>query len=626
MTDPRNIPPPPPGFVIEGQQGSIPPPPPGFVIEGGESQYQPTNVERGLDQIYAAQDKIAPGLSTVSRFAEGTYRGLQNFKTGVNQLINTSDIFADDEERAARSIRLKSDLARNDMRTMNLGPAGQLGSMAGEAAPSTMLPGGPGGSLVRRVVGGVATDVASSVADPVREDETRVGNLATAGAFSGVVRGGGGVLTSGFRRLANARSGNIPDAEIRALIDSADANDIRLFFQDVSDGAMSRKLGVMSENIFGAGNRMRQNEEARAAAGRYLSSLAGDPDDYAELVQTGIKRKLDIFQQRASRMYGDVANRIPGGQQVHTPTFDNALSVALADEMAKGTRANPQVIDFIERYRDAPRGTFDEMIEFRSEMLQEFRKMQNSVNTDRAVSYSARTSIGNAIESINDDMEMFARQFGADDLWKRANRFYYDNVVEFKSGKLKNLLNEDSASNFDQQAAWRYLTGQPNDERARRMWQSLDSTGRHAVRVGLIKEAIDAATPTTGPFSPAKFAAYLEKEMPNIDRFFRGERKDEIKGLINVMRHIERSGQYLENPPTGVRTIPLLIGGMAGYGAAVDPVTTAGALSGMGLMKALFETKTGRNMLLSASTTSPGSEDFEKIMQAIETFASRASN
>ena len=615
----------PEGFVIDEPDQDAPAPPPGFELDPIEGTatpgYERTGVEKFLDYTYEGQEKLMPGMSAVPRFAEGMYRGLQNFKTGVQQLGNFLDIYADDEEREAQSIKLKSELARNDMRTMDLGLPAQGGSMVGEALPSMALPGGTGGTLTRKIAGGVAADTLASVADPVREGETRAGNLKTAATFSAGFRGTGGFLSGAWRRLANARAGNLQTEEMRALVDAADAEEIRLFFQDVSEGAMARKAAVAAETVFGVGSRRAQNDEAYAAASRWLADVSGDGDDYAEIVNDSLRNKLDIFRRQASNMYGRVSDKLgEAAGDVPTTSFVNASNAAIAAERAKGTRANAQVIDFLERYRDAPHGNFDEMIEFRSDMRKD---LENLIRGD-GINYSAETAIRNAYSAIDQDMESFARLHEADDLWRKANDFYAEHVVQYKKGKLKALLNESSAANFDRQAAWRYLTqaSSNNAERARLMWRALDSKGRNAVRMGLLDEALEAATPANGPFSPAKYAAYLEKRMPVIEQFFRGGKREELKGLINVMRAVERSGQILENPPTGNRVIPWLLGA----GTVIEPTAAAVGGTSLGGMKLMFETKTGRNFLLAAADASPGSEDFDKILEGIETFASRASN
>ena len=195
--------------------------------------------------------------------------------------------------------------------------------------------------------------------------------------------------------------------------------------------------------------------------------------------------------------------------------------------------------------------------------------------------------------------------------------------MQFKKGKLKALLNENSAANFDERAAWNYLVqNSTNPKRARLMWQSLDTKGREAVRFGLIKEAMAKSAPDGAPFSPAKFAGYLESREAVVNQFFKGRSGDEIKGLIKVMRHIQQAGSIAINPPTGARAIPI---GIAAITAA-DPSTGA-ILAGSALtLKGLFQTKAGRNLLLAANTATAGSKEFDVILESLTKIASRTSN
>ncbi|MBW1803846.1 MAG: hypothetical protein JRJ85_24330 [Deltaproteobacteria bacterium] len=593
------------------------------IVNNASSWQDAPVVDTKQPDIYSSMEAVMPGMSAVPRFVEGAYRGLESAKTGAQQLGNLVDPYASGEEKAIRGGELKSEIAMRDLRIGKLGKAGFVGSMVGEAAPSVMLPGGPAGGVVKRVLGGVASDVAASVADPVREDETRLGNLQRAATFSSVLRGGGSTISGAFRRLSNARAGNFADADIKELVDTADAEQIRIFFDDATQGTFAQKMSVAAEYLGRVGTgrgRVLQNEDAQKAALRWLDKVSGDFDDYAEVVQAGVGRKLDIFKKEAARKYARAAREIgDDAGEVVTKSFDNVSNSSIAAETAKGTRANKDVIAFLEKFRDAPRGDFNAMIEFRSDMLADFRNLVE----DASVNHSSKGLISKAVDALDGDMSAFAKSHGAEGSWRAANKFYRETVVKFKQGKLKGLLNEKSAGNFDEQAAWKYLVQQStNPKRARLMWQSLDSKGRNAVRFGLIKEAYDASTSGGGPFSPAKFAGFLEKRMPVVDQFFRGRTGSELKGLANVMRHVERAGQYAENPPTGQRLVPLLFAG-AGY---VEPTSVAAA-GGVALtIKGLFQTKAGRNLLLSASTATPGSKAFDEIMQNLEKVAARASN
>ena len=549
-------------------------------------------------------------------FNRGVQLGFGNALSGLRQLINLDDpeaVLAETE-----------DITRRDKEIERLGGFATAGSIAGEVAPSMAVPGGVAGGLARRLATNTAINAATTVADPVREGQTRGGNVRTAAAFSV----GGGVVGEGIRRVAgrisNALAGNVSNKQIREIIDTADANEIRVFFDDLSDSALAKRASVAAE-VFGAlgtgRGRALQNEEAARAANRWLRRVSADSDDFEDVIQEGLKRKLAIFKREASRKYGRVAREIgEDAGAVGTPKFDRFANAGIDAETAKGTRANAQVVDFLQRFRDAPRGDFDAMIEFRSDLNKELQGFL--VNSD-GLSKSSIDALMRAKQALDDDMSAFARSRGAQSAWRAANEFYRNTVAQFKIGKLKALTNERSAANFDATSAWRYLVANTtNPVRARRMFQALDAKGRAAVRAGLLKEAVNRASPEGQPFSPARFAGYLERVKPVTDQFFRGRSGEEIGGLVKLMRHIERAGQFAENPPTGQRLIPFLFVG----GAGIEPVTTTAVAGGALGIQGLFQNPTGRNLLLASSKAAPGSEEMNRIVERLESFVARSSN
>lgn len=556
-----------------------------------------------------------------AKLSEGLSLGLGNAVSGFKQL--TEAVGSRVRPESAPLFEDQTDIIKaRDARAEELGAVGKTGAFVGEVAPSMAVPGGVQGSLGRRIFGGAALDAASSIADPVREDQTRSGNVALAAGTGGALRAVGGGATAFANRLRNASAGNLKSKEFEDLIKSADAEGIRIFFDDVSQGALAKKASVASEifGVFGtAPGRKAQGEEALAAAERWLKRFAGDSDEYAEVVQSGLRNKLRIFQKAASKKYAAVADKI-GPDAVVTPKFDEAIDKAIEMETAKGGRANKAVIDLLQRYKDSPKGDFDRMIEFRSDFNGDVRNLYKGDNTPNK---TAGDAIRLAKDALNDDMGDFARGKGAFEAWRKADGFYRDTVVQFKEGKLKALTNEKSAANFDEQAAWKYLVQQTtNPERARRMWQSLDSRGRAAVRQGFISEAYEAAVSEGRPFSPARFAGYIEKRMPVAEQFFRGQSQKELKGLVKVMRHVERAGQFAENPPTGQRVIlPLLAGG-----AAISPETVAAGTGAALTIKGMFQTQTGRNLLLAANTATEGSKAMDNIVDQLAKTVARSSN
>lgn len=579
------------------------------------------------------KDPIASVFQPTIDFSKGTRLGLSNAKAGAEQLYETAVTgardflgLADDDEKnksEERGSQLKSEIAMRDLKIGSLGLPGQAGAIVGETLPSMLAPGGAAGGVAKRLGTGIVADTAASIADPVREDETRLGNLGQAATGSTVFRGAGGLVSGAFRKLSNAKAGNYADEDIRKLVDEADANDIPIFFDDATQAPLALKLSTAAEYFgrvgTGAG-RAKQNEKASEAANNFLAKFTGDPDNYDEIVQEGLKNKLNIFKSAAAKKYARVMNEIASKGPVEpldTKSFESAAEAGIASEMAKGTRANQEVIDFLQKYKDAPKGNFEEMIEFRSDLLADVRNMSDDVN------FTSTKALMQAQEALDKDMADYAKKHGAESSWRAANEFYKNTVLQFKIGKLKNMVNERSAANFDAQSAWSYLAAnKANPKRAKLMWQSLDARGRNAVRVGLLDEAMEAATKKGKPFSPAMFAGYLEKKLPVADEFFRGASGEQIKGLIKVMRHIERAGQYAENPPTGARLIPWLLAGTT----YIEPTTAAATGTAALSVKGAFQTKFGRDLLLASNKATPGSKEFDKILEAMERAAARGSN
>src|SRR5690606_35489847 len=133
----------------------------------------------------------------------------------------------------------------------------------------------------------------------------------------------------------------------------------------------------------------------------------------------------------------------------------------------------------------------------------------------------------------------------------------------------------------------RWVKGGKKD-RAAALYDALTPEGQEAVRVGIIREAYEAATSgpnaQNGVFSPAAFAREIDKYKDAIPSFFKGDARAEIEGFQRLMQHIKRAGQYMENPSTGARLLtPLIFAGAAGAGLTASPMTTIGAGAGAGL-------------------------------------------
>ena len=127
----------------------------------------------------------------------------------------------------------------------------------------------------------------------------------------------------------------------------------------------------------------------------------------------------------------------------------------------------------------------------------------------------------------------------------------------------------------------------------------------------MAENALSKATnESTGTFSPAKFALEFERMSSPYSNIFKGAEKSQMDGFVKLMRHVERAGQFAENPPTGNRTVGLLLGG----GAALNPALAVKIGGATAMAKALFTTEAGKRILLAAKDVPPNSPQMANLL------------
>lgn len=381
------------------------------------------------------------------------------------------------------------------------------------------------------------------------------------------------------------------------VIREGEKHGVPVFFDDVARSPFAKKLGTATDSLPGpigtSAGREAQGKAAQEAAQRVTERLASTSDDVPELVQKGLQVKLASFKKSAATLYGRASQALDPLGDVPRARFDRAISDEGQRQAKLGTLASKEVLALLDKYRTAPPGNFTLMRELRSQLgeeISDFYTGKNAAIGDRGV--KALRAMQEAVES---DMAEFAKRSGAAGYraWKAADGFYKANIVPFKAAGFRDLV-----KTAEPEKAWRYLLSQGSiNSRAVRMYNSLDEQGRSAVRYGLVKDALGNGTNPNGTFSPVKFAKYLEDHEAAVNAFFRGRDLQEIRGFQNLMRGVERAGQYAENPPTGNRLVPFLLGGAT----LIEPATGA-AIAGTGFaVTRLFQTRAGRDLLLAAS-------------------------
>lgn len=391
-------------------------------------------------------------------------------------------------------------------------------------------------------------------------------------------------------------------------IAAGEEHKVPVYYDDVTRSAYAKKLGTASENIPIVGTsagRAKQANAAQAAAQKVAEKFDVNElgDDVPTLIQKGLQDKLKTFRTLAKHHYDTASDLLDPAGYVDTPAFNEAISLEMQAQAKKGSLANPKVVELLQKFKDAPGGNFTAMRAMRSDLKDAISDFYNG-GENKAIGQKGVERLVDMRNGLEADMEAFAKRQGGDayDRWKEANRYYKENLVPFKQQGFADLV-----KTAEPEKAWRYLMTQGGIEsRAERMYNGLTEEGRAAVRAGAVRDAMEAATGPKDTFSPARFAKYMEDHENVINQFFKGEDKQQISGFTNLMRHVERAGQYMENPPTGNRVIAAaMLGGGSYYLQSLKPLLIAASTAGG--TRILFQTKHGRDLLLAASKLKPGS-------------------
>lgn len=455
------------------------------------------------------------------------------------------------------------------------------------------------------------------------------------------------VLGKAINAGRNLLAGRLATAspEVQAVEDLATQHGVRTTAGDLTGAPGFKKTEVLLENVPGAGManfRKLQGTEAEAAVRKYVADLGEslDGQDWNQAVQKGAANKLGERVAKASDLYDEVG-RLAGTRQAQRnnviQAMQNALSEnarasspdeALAADLTNRIRRLTQNSVEAERLGEAP---MDKSWQGMRDLRTEFGKAAQKYR----LSDPAKASMYDDLrQATNQDLVDFAESSGNPELIaanRKADQYYAKEVMPFKqhSKEYGDWAKALKGKDAEPEQIYKYFVQANRDGKAQYFYRALDDKGRDAVRFGMAQNALDAAlVPIRGSegatFSPAKFAKSLEDQSSAAGVFFKGEQKFELDGLTKLMRHVERAGQFAENPPTGNRVAQLAVGGgLAEIASKVSPTAAATTwLSAAGL-KQLLTTKAGKAILLASSNLKAGSPEMARVLARAETFTAK---
>ncbi|MGP4715266.1 hypothetical protein ACTXGL_01325 [Psychrobacter sp. T6-6] len=473
---------------------------------------------------------------------------------------------------------------------------------------------------------------AAQYADDTDDRLLNMGVGAAGGAIGqGVGEKVGSAIGKGVTKAVNARRGNLAPA-YKEIDDLGKQFDVRTSVGDIKGGGVIKNTESHLERlpVVGIGKfRSGQNEEATSAAGKITGKLkrvmsetdykalptirqaaaAGDRnaarvlnivetagDDTGRVLQASAEVRAFREGKIASRLYDKVDEAVAAsGNDIITPTKSTA---ALNDALQKQSASlapddvlQKELTDISSRINDPDISkSFSNMRLLRSQLGDLADKYGSPVNGNKAAS----KVFADIRQAVDDDIADFALNSGNAAIkkaYKRADKFYKQ-AMKRSDKAIARAMDSNKPDEI-----YKAFVKTGRGDRANNFYQALDQKGQAALRYQMADEAIGKATNESTGFSPAKFAGEFERMSEPYGNIFKGDDKKQMDGLVKLMRHVERAGQYKENPPTGVRLTDFAIIG----GAATSLPLTLKVGGAAAIAKTLLTTRAGKNLLLAAN-------------------------
>ncbi len=504
------------------------------------------------------------------------------------------------------------------------------------AATLPIYAAGRGATLGARMADQGVRGAAVGAAQYAENTDDRLLNMGVGAAGGAIGQGVGekvaGAVGKGVTKAVNARRGNLAPA-YKEIDDLGKQFDVRTSVGDIKGGGVIKNTETHLERlpVVGMGKfRSGQNEEAASATGKITGKLrrvmsetdykampsiraaaaAGDRNaarvlniaetagnDTGRVLQASAEVRAFREGKIASRLYDKVDEAVAAsGNDIITPTkstaaLDDALQKQ-AESLAPDDVLQRELSDISARINDPNISkSFSNMRLLRSQLGDLADKYGSPVNGNKAAS----RVFADVKQAVDDDIADFALNSGNATIkkaYKRADSFY-KNAMKRADKAIANAMDSNKPDEI-----YKAFVKTGKGDRANNFYQALDQKGQAALRYQMADEAIGKATnESTGNFSPANFAREFEKMAEPYGRIFKGDDKKQMDGLVKLMRHVERAGQYKENPPTGVRLTDVAIIG----GAVTSLPLTLKVGGAAAIAKTLLTTRAGKNLLLAAN-------------------------
>lgn len=427
------------------------------------------------------------------------------------------------------------------------------------------------------------------------------------GAFKGVEN----LLGAGYRMLKGKGT-----EEAKALTEAARQADIPLTTTDVLPpktfaGRMAQQTGEKIPFI-GTGAAKEAQQETREQA---VKNVAEKYNQYSyDAIIESLKTQKDKVKGAAGSVLESTGARLDNLGEMPISNTLQAIEEAGEGLSKKGVIRSGSALDdldtLVTAIKEAPQ-TFTSLKENRTAFRDILKGMDKAERSQ--LGSRSKAMLSKVEAAMKKDMSELAKnnlstqEFAK---WNRANQVYFDEATKLTKTRLKNIL--DKGDITPEKAGTMIFSSTPSEVKT--MYNSLTSDGKANARSAIVSKMFDNMA-KSGNVSPNAFLSQIRKHQTQIDTFFKGKDKAQLRGLEKALEATRRAQDAAVTSPTGQQTI--------GIGTAlslfVDPVSTLGAGGTAGGLARIYESGPVKNALIRLASIPKGSTKFESALLDVQT-------
>ncbi len=627
----------PEGFQLESDASTTNEIPDGFVLDvpAGHRDDTPKEIEneKGLFESFSdwisGEDRSTKNLEELPTIIEGGFLNGENplkvAKIAALTLVtNDQNELANIIKKTFPSVRVQYDKdAKGNIYPVLVNPSnGQtaiidrpgvdamnLAQFGGQAAA---FAGGATGGLLKTAATEAGKEAVLQGVQAASGGDFDTGDVVAAGGIGAGMQGLGDL--AGFAYRSTMGKG---DEAVEGILSASKEFNVPVMTSDIYNPKnwFERGAQITSEwlPVVGTGSVRHSQQQAREQA---LEDFVGmyRGGTYEEVVQE-IGAKSKELRNAASAVYNKVnpyLDQLSQGNGVPMGNASKAMNDLGEYLTTPGLDVDDTVLNMADDFDALMTGT-PQSFQVLKDNISSWHEKLNSIDPNsRALPSKIKARFDNVLRAARKDRDDFAaNNLNASDFssLKEADKAWGETVSDMGTSKLKAILDKGEAT----PEVVRNMMFSRNKSDIDRLYKSLTPKGRDAARATFITQIADDLAKQQKGLSPTSLGSQLNKYQDGIDALFKGKKKEEIEGFMNLM-NVTKRAQEVERG-SGSQTFERLAGiGMAGTAlSGAIPASSFAAYASLGGISRLFESPKVRNILIKARTMKPGSDGMQEL-------------